>query len=91
MSFRRVFYLNGGQTSFHYKVTKKPNGLAMMHQVREINFFAEILRYAQKTQFFFETTRFNKSYLEYAKSYDAAIVGFGCSMIVVTDDILTTC
>ncbi len=87
-----MFYPIGGQTRFDYKVTKRPNGLAMVHQVREINFFAEISRYAQNTQKkISETTIFNKSYLEYAKSYHAAIMGLGCSMNVVTDDILTTC
>ncbi len=64
----------------------------MVHQVREINIFEIFSQYAQNTQIvFFETTIFNKSYLEYAKSYDAAIVGLGYPMNVVTYGILTTC
>ncbi len=73
-----LFCSNEGVTSFQYKVTKKLTGLAMVHQVREIKIFEDFSRYAQNTQFFFlETTIFNKSYLEYAKSYDAAIAVLG--------------
>ncbi len=73
-----LFSSNEDITSFQYKVTKKPTGLAMVHQVREIKNFEEIWRYAQNTQNIFSgTTIFNKSYLTHAKSYDAAIVVLG--------------
>ncbi len=63
----------------------------MVHQVREIKIFEEIWRYAQNTKIvFFETTIFNKSYLEHAKSYDAAIGVLGYSKNVVADGALTT-